>query len=220
MTFPIPALETMTKCNCYLLRQTKPAAEHAGSFTMDRHRRSHALFRIGNVSVGSAIGNLAHDVWADRRGQANFIAGYPSHLGGVCSAAHVSQQRDVEHLGDPLIPELQIVGEPHRKDTGLNGVTTRLTHAQVRRQGECGKELSQPNLSLHPTQDRTSGEPLQAWQTGLFVPVSFRPFLGGVEAPAGLGQSIHRILLPRLSLGQMPLSGDLVPTRFHPLGVE
>ncbi len=43
---------------------------------------------------------------------------------------------------------------------------------------------------------------------------------GGVEPPAGVGQSVHRVPLPRPRLGEIPLSGDLVPARFYPLGVE
>jgi len=41
-----------------------------------------------------------------------------------------------------------------------------------------------------------------------------------VEPPAGLGQRVHRIPLPRLRLREVPLSGDSVPARFDPLGVE
>ena len=110
------------------------------------------------------------------------------------------------------------MGEPHRESTGLNGVTTRLTHSQVRCQGECGEEFSQPNLSLHPPQDRTSVEPRQARPTGSFVPA--RQPLCGVEALPGLSQSVHRGPLPGLRLGEVPLSGDLVPPGFDPLGVE
>src|SRR5215211_4298606 len=49
-------------------------------------------------------------------------------------------------------------------------------------------------------------------------PASFLP--RGVEPPAGVGQRVHSVPLPRQRLGEMPLSGDFVPARFHTFGVE
>jgi hypothetical protein len=119
----------MTKCDRYLVLQAEPAAEHAGGFTMDRHRRRHTLFRIWDVGVGNAISDIAHHIRADRRGQANLIARQPRRVGGVCGAAQIAQQRHIEHFRDLLIWQSQTAGQMYRERTCLNGVTTRLTHS-------------------------------------------------------------------------------------------
>ena len=50
--------------------------------------------------------------------------------------------------------------------------------------------------------------------------VSVREPPGRVEPAAGVGQGVHGVSLPGLCFGEMPLRGDLVPSRFYPLGVE
>jgi hypothetical protein len=58
----------------------------------------------------------------------------------------------------------------------------------------------------------------QGWEPALLITAGQPP--GGIDPPASLRQRVHRIPLSRLGLGEMPLSSDPVPARFHPLGVE
>ena len=57
----------------------------------------------------------------------------------------------------------------------------------------------------------------KAIPAALFIPIR-EP--GRIEPAAGVGQSVHGLPLPGLCFGEMPLRGDLVPSRFYPLGVE